>query len=748
MRLSIFAAGWGRTALIRAKGMPTFLSELKQKNFAGLEATAGELGPSLESKVEVCRLLKERGLRLIYSAYTSWDGYEGMHPGYMTPDEHLKVLQKELACAAELEAAVPGMLAHVNVHGGCDTFDEAEADAYYAGALDLTDGLLRDVPSLTDGGRRGISHETHRGRPLFHPTPTRRLLAAHGADRLRLTLDMSHWHVASERAIGYASTTNRPDPEVLEPANVLWGAQEAAAAPNAAPDAADAALPAGVAIERRRLHELIYPAVEHIHARIGTSQTPQTPPGEDSDPATTAAHVAMWRSVWGHLHSSGTKEAIMTPEYGPGYFTGQSCVRTAWSPEQLWEQTLAAAEHMQEEFDRWKAGQPPTGVGPRPHRRGSASTSTTTSPSSSAAAAASSWAAAAASSSSATTTAAATTGQLLSAADLPVIDISRYIHGDDHERAAVAGEWDNAFVQVGFCQLKGYESLLPDAAIGTLREAATRFFVELPHERKMRSHVDGEIGYLAVGEENVAATLGAPNKEADLVEGIELSGYAGGWRSTPHPSEVPWVTEPYAQALPADLREAAAAYWVGGTALMHVLLELSARALDLPPAHFAPYYTMPGCNMRLAYYPPGNALDGQLRYGAHTDYEGFTILQRGEEAAEEGNGGLEVKDPRSGVWSPVPAKPGHLTINIGDLMERWTNDRWRATTHRVRAPTHDSDAASRGRLSVVFFTGPNPTTVVECLPSSKCDAHAPKYGPITLKENVADKLRKAAEASK
>lgn len=113
-----------------------------------------------------------------------------------------------------------------------------------------------------------------------------------------------------------------------------------------------------------------------------------------------------------------------------------------------------------------------------------------------------------------------------------------------------------------------------------------------------------------------------------------------------------------------------------------------------------------------------------------------------------GNGGLEVKDPYTGIWSPVPSKPGHLTINIGDLMQRWTNDRWRATTHRVRAPATSSDAASRGRLSVVFFTGPNPTTLVECLPSAKCNAHAPKYGPITLQENVANKLRKAAEASK
>ena len=102
-------------------------------------------------------------------------------------------------------------------------------------------------------------------------------------------------------------------------------------------------LPPGLLAERRWLHEAVFPAVEHIHARIGSSQTPQTPPGEAADPNALRAHVEMWRTVWSHLHRSGAAEALMTPEYGPGYFTGQACVRTEWSAEKLWEQTLAAA---------------------------------------------------------------------------------------------------------------------------------------------------------------------------------------------------------------------------------------------------------------------------------------------------------------------------------------------------------------------------------------------------------------------
>ena len=78
------------------------------------------------------------------------------------------------------------------------------------------------------------------------------------------------------------------------------------------------------------------------------------------------AHVAMWRTVWGNLSASGAREAIVTPEYGPGYFTGQSCVTKEWSPEALWAQTLAASAHLREEFAAWEAGRPPTGQGPSP----------------------------------------------------------------------------------------------------------------------------------------------------------------------------------------------------------------------------------------------------------------------------------------------------------------------------------------------------------------------------------------------
>ena len=72
---------------------------------------------------------------------------------------------------------------------------------------------------------------------------------------------------------------------------------------------------------------------------------------------------------------------------------------------------------------------------------------------------------------------------------LPLIDLSRFMHGSDAERAAVASQWDAAFCEVGFCQLRGFEPLLSAGSIRRLRSEATRYFESAPPDVKLRSHV-------------------------------------------------------------------------------------------------------------------------------------------------------------------------------------------------------------------------------------------------------------------
>jgi isopenicillin N synthase-like dioxygenase len=109
---------------------------------------------------------------------------------------------------------------------------------------------------------------------------------------------------------------------------------------------------------------------------------------------------------------------------------------------------------------------------------------------------------------------------------------------------------------------------------------------------------------------------------------------------------------------------------------------------------------------------------------AHSDYRSLTILK-----TEDRPGGLQVLG-KDGDWLDVPHRPGCFVVNIGDMLARWTNDRWVSTLHRVVNPPADRAAESR-RQSVVFFQNPNYDAVVSCLPSCADGANQPKYPPTT-----------------
>ncbi len=163
-------------------------------------------------------------------------------------------------------------------------------------------------------------------------------------------------------------------------------------------------------------------------------------------------------------------------------------------------------------------------------------------------------------------------------------------------------------------------------------------------------------------------------------------------------------------AHPADFERAATVYYRTMSRLVTFLMRLAALALGLEETSFDRKIDRSIGTMRLNYYPAQTVppRTAQLRAGAHTDYGGFTVL-RGEDVP----GGLQVLT-RDGEWVDVRTAPTNLVVNIGDLLARWTNDRWRSTLHRVVNPPA-GDEARRPRLSVAFFNHPNYDVVVECI---------------------------------
>jgi isopenicillin N synthase-like dioxygenase len=153
--------------------------------------------------------------------------------------------------------------------------------------------------------------------------------------------------------------------------------------------------------------------------------------------------------------------------------------------------------------------------------------------------------------------------------------------------------------------------------------------------------------------------------------------------------------------------------------LITFLMRLAALALEVEETFFDDKVDRSIGTMRLNYYPAQATapLPGQLRSGAHTDYGGFTIL-----SGEDVPGGLQVRT-RAGAWIDVPTSPATFVVNIGDLLMRWTNDRWLSNMHRVVNPP--AEGARGARLSVAFFNHPNYDALIECLLSQGPARHPP-----------------------
>ncbi|XP_027773183.1 2-oxoglutarate-Fe(II) type oxidoreductase hxnY isoform X2 [Solanum pennellii] len=165
------------------------------------------------------------------------------------------------------------------------------------------------------------------------------------------------------------------------------------------------------------------------------------------------------------------------------------------------------------------------------------------------------------------------------------------------------------------------------------------------------------------------------------------------------------------------------------------LISLIALALDLDEDFFhkAGACDSPNGFLRLLHYPGELQLSEQVVYGAsaHSDYGMLTLL------ATDGVGGLQVcreKFNRPQIWEDVHHLSGAFIVNIGDMMERWTNCLFRSTLHRVM-PT------GQERYSMAFFLDPNPDCMVECLKSCCSDSSPPRYPPIRAGEYLEERLK-------
>lgn len=293
---------------------------------------------------------------------------------------------------------------------------------------------------------------------------------------------------------------------------------------------------------------------------------------------------------------------------------------------------------------------------------------------------------------------------------VPVVDL---------ESPGVVEQIGAACEEIGFLVVTGHG--VPGGLVERMRDVSRAFF-DLPAGEKFElargEPRRGLPAYRPFRSESLAASTGE-RTPPDLKESLDWGPAVDGFGWPARPDGLRRAFEDYRSA-------------VGGLGAR--LRRLFALALDLPEDWFEPAFEGHSSSLRVVNYPAQGAAaePGQLRAGAHTDYGCMTII-----AAEHAPGGLQVRT-RAGAWVDVDKPPGAFVVNLGDMMARWTNDRWVATLHRVANPPPEAGGRAR-RLSLVFFHDPRPDALVECIPT----AGAARYEPVTALDYVLAKAGKA-----
>ncbi|CAM2139916.1 Isopenicillin N synthase family oxygenase [Pararobbsia alpina] len=280
-----------------------------------------------------------------------------------------------------------------------------------------------------------------------------------------------------------------------------------------------------------------------------------------------------------------------------------------------------------------------------------------------------------------------------SSSRIPIIDFSGMRSTDTHAPdpvtlARVGREIHDACTQIGFFYLANHG--VPQAVIDRAEQAARSFFA-FPVDTKRRAAVNmRHRGFNALGDatmyqakrpdykEFFSIGLELPEDDPDVLAGQALRG-PNNW-----PDFMP------------ELQPALYGYYDAIGACGADLLRAVACGLGLDPAFFASRYTKRMQRTQMVYYPPQPPMSDEDQFGVapHTDYGCITLLW------QDNVGGLQVREIANDTWIDAPPIPGTFVVNVGDLLARWSNDRFRSTLHRV------INTSGRERYSIATFYDP------------------------------------------
>jgi isopenicillin N synthase-like dioxygenase len=307
---------------------------------------------------------------------------------------------------------------------------------------------------------------------------------------------------------------------------------------------------------------------------------------------------------------------------------------------------------------------------------------------------------------------------------IPAIDFGPAFRNEPGGLEAVAGQVRQASEEVGFFYLAGHG--VPQRCIDAAF-AASREFHALPLQTKRGLALnENNIGYLAVNasmqRHSTVHKATRPNfNESFFISHDRAADHRDVVAGTPLRGPNQWPSGH--ETMRASMLEYVKTLEKVGERMLPVL----ARALDMPAGYFAPFFQDEAhVTLRFLHYPPQDTADDeQFGQGPHTDNSFITILAR------EDVPGLAVRLP-SGEWLAPPLIPGTFLVNLGNIMKRWSNDRFLSTPHGV---LNDS---GKDRYSIAFFYSPNVASRIECLPSCVADGERPHYPPALYRDLILE----------
>lgn len=305
---------------------------------------------------------------------------------------------------------------------------------------------------------------------------------------------------------------------------------------------------------------------------------------------------------------------------------------------------------------------------------------------------------------------------------IPSVDLAEFLSGDPVRKAAFVQELGKAYEEVGFVAVKNHG--VPDELIADLYKYVQEFF-SLPSEQKRKYEIPdlaGQRGYTSFGKEHAKGSEAPDLKEFFQYGQIPRDNY----KEEEYP---PNVQVKEILAFNPTFDNAYREFEKSGTALLQAI----ALYLGLDEHYFDNYVYNGNSILRSIHYPPiTSEPKSAIRAEQHEDINLITLLV-GASAD-----GLQILTKQN-EWVGVTSLPEQIVVNVGDMLQRLTNNKLCSTTHRVVNPARELWHTSR--FSIPFFLHPKSSMSLQCLQSCIDDAHPKAYPDATAGEYLDERLR-------